>query len=199
MSSETTGRTITELRQMDRQTAERELNKLEFDRWESLHDHLEQAEEAREAWSEHDDTVAGVTVSADMDDLGTEVELYGNTLLVHVDSGNSELERHIDAADDVLGDTDPDAVESLSDSDVSELSGHLQSALDEVIVRWDGVEWDALGDDKRAAILATAAEKWGVDGLLMAWFDIVGAIAEAREEKVSAIESFRDPERRGRR
>jgi len=188
-----------ELRAMDEATARKTLTVNQYERWDKLNELYDEAEQTRQEWQDNDDTVAAVTVSADMDDLGSEVEIYGNDLLVHVDSTNGELERHMDAADDILGDTDPDKVESLSDDDVADLSGHLQAALEEVIIRWDGAEWDAMTKDNRADVLATAAEKWGIDGLLMAWFDIITAIAEDREEKVSAVESFRNPERRGRR
>jgi len=199
MSADSDRRGITELRQMDRETARNTLTVTEYERWEKLQDLHEQADETREQWAEEEDTVAEITVHADMEQLGTELDLYGNDVLVHVDSQNTALEDHADAVDDILGDVDPEDVDSLTQSDLDDVLGHLLDMLDIALVRWNGTEWADLPEDARADTLARIGESWGVEAVLMAWFDIAEAMHEEREEKVSAIESFRDPQRRGRR
>jgi len=184
---------------MDEETARNTLTVTEYERWEKLQELYDEAEETREQWADDEDTVADITVRADMDQLGTEVDLYGNDVLVHVDSGNGDLEAHADAVDDILGETDPGDVADLSADDIDAVVGHLLDMLDLVIQRWQGTEWDSLGEDTRADVLHQCRAKWGVDGLLLAWFDIAAAINDDREEKVSAVDSFRQPERRGRR
>ena len=192
-------RSITTLRQMDKETARNTLTVNEYERWEKLQDLHEQADETREQWADEEDTVAEITVHADMDKLGTELDLYGNDVLVHVDSGSSAIEDHADAVDDILGDTDPEDVDSLTQDDLDAVLTHLLDMLDIALVRWNGTEWADIAEDARADTLARIGESWGVEAVLLGWFDIAAAMHEDREEKVSAVESFRNPERRGRR
>jgi len=188
-----------DLRRMDKETARNTLTVTEYERWEKIQQLDDEAEETREQWADEEDTVAEITVNADMEQLGTELDLYGNDVLVHVDSQNTALEDHADAVDDILGDVDPEDVDSLTQSDLDDVLGHLLDMLDIALVRWNGTEWADLPEDARADTLARIGESWGVEAVLMAWFDIAEAMHAEREEKVSAIESFRNPERRGRR
>ncbi len=188
-----------DLRRMDKETARNTLTVTEYERWEKIQQLDDEAEETREQWADEEDTVAEITVHADMEQLGTELDLYGNDVLVHVDSQNTALEDHADAVDDILGDVDPEDVDSLTQSDLDDVLGHLLDMLDIALVRWNGTEWADLPEDARADTLARIGESWGVEAVLMAWFDIAEAMHAEREEKVSAIESFRNPERRGRR
>jgi len=192
-------RSINDLRQMDRETARQTLPVAEFERWEQLHDLHEQADETRQRWAAEDDAVESLTVNADMDQLGTEVDLYGNDVLVHVDSEDPKLEAAAEQVDDAMGDTDPEEVADLDDSDIDEVTDGLLELLDTVLVRWNGTDWNDLGVDVRGDTLAACRRKWGVDGLLLAWVDVMAAVRQDQEGKVSVVESFRQPERRGRR
>lgn len=189
----------TELRRMDEQTARQTLTVTEYERWESLNDHLDRADEAREQWAEDDAETVDIAVNADMSDLATEVDLYGNTVLVHFESDNNAVEDHIDAVDDVLGDRDVDETATLTESEQEQVEEHMLSILGEILVKWNGVRWGDLSEAQRGGVLSDIRRSWGVDALLNAWLDISVAVAEDREEKVSTIESFRSPERRGRR
>jgi len=191
--------TNTELRRMDETEAKHNLTVAEYERWESLNDHLDRADEAREQWEEDDAATVDITVKADMSDLATEVELYGNDVLVHMESDNSAIEDHIGAVDDILGDRDVDETATLTDDEKETAEGHMLDVLDEILVQWNGTRWADLSEAQRGGVLADIGREWGVDALLNAWLDIAVAVAEDREEKVSTIESFRSPERRGRR
>lgn len=193
------GRSTLELRQMDEQTARNTLPVAEFERWQKLHELMDGAAETRERWADEDETVAELTVHADMDALGTEVDLYGNDVLVHVDSEDGDFRAAAERLDDTLGDTDPNDLDSLDDAGVDAAAEALTDLLDAVLVRWNGTEWSDLAIDTRQDVLYECRRKWGVDGLLLAWFDIAAAIAEDREERVEVVDNFRNPERRGRR
>lgn len=192
-----------ELRRMDEQTARDELSVPEWERWQTLTEMVDRAEQTRERWAEEDERVADIEVAAEMDQLGTEVDIYGNTLLVHVNSEDPHLQQiaeDIDAYRQRVGDVaDEDDLKGLSESDADELADLLLEMLDTMIVEWGGTEWDELAPHQRQTILADARSKWGLDGLMLAWVDVIGAIEEDREERLDVVESFRQTERRGRR
>lgn len=200
MSSDTTdGYTVTELRRMDEEAARTTLTVAEYERWESINALHDQAEETRQQWDDEAETVADLTVHADVDDLGTEVDVYGNNLLVHIDSEDDALTDAAETLDDAFGEDELDDPGELDDDRKAEVVENLVTMIDAVIVRWNGTEWNDLGESTRRGVLGDARAKWGVDGLMLAWVDIASAVHEDREEKVSVIDSFRDPERRGRR
>ena len=192
------GRSTLELRQMDEATARNTLPIAEFERWQQLHELMDGAAETRERWADEDATVAELTVHADMDALGTTVDLYGNDVLVHVDSGDEDLRAAAGRLEDHLGD-DGDDIESIDDETARAVGDALKDMLDAVLVRWNGVEWAELSHGKRATILNDAHSKWGLEALLLAWFDITDAVGSDVEERTSVIENFRNPERRGNR
>lgn len=197
-NTEADGYGVTELRQMDEQTARQTLTVAEYGRWEKLNDLHDQAEATREQWADEAETVADLTVHADVDDLGTEVDVYGNDLLVHVDPEDDDLTDAAGTLDDAFDEDELDTPDELADDRKQLVVENLQTMLDAVIVRWNGTDWDDLGESTRRGVLDDAREKWGVDGLMLAWVDIAAAVHEDREEKVSAIDSFQ-PETRGRR
>lgn len=193
------GYSTLELRQMDEEEARNRLTVNEYETWERLHERVDRAEETREQWDDEDETVAALTVHADPEALGTEVSLYGNDALVHIDSEDADFRAAADRLDDTLGDADPDDIEALDDADTDVAAEALLDMLDAVLVRWNGTEWAELSQGQRQTALQQMRAKWGLDALLMAWFDIAAAVAEEREDRVDVIESFRSPERRGRR
>jgi DNA-binding protein YbaB len=188
---------------MDEQTARQTLTVAQYERWEKLNDLYDDAEATKEQWEAEAEQVAEITVEADMESLGTAVEVYGNDLVVHIDSDDPALRENIErleALQDEYADLDADDM-TLDDGDElkEEMRGLLQSLLDSVLVEWNGTAWDSLAEDQRADIVAEAAESWGFDALLMGWVDIAQAIQEDREDRMDVIESFRDPARRGDR
>lgn len=192
-----------DLLSMDEQTARDTLTVNQFERWEKLSDLHAEADDTRDQWADEDERVAEITVSADMDALGTEVNVYGNDLLVHIDSDDPDVQAAVEdlqAFRDDHGDIgDSDDLDAFDAGVRDRLASLLVDVFDAVLVRWDGTEWADLTTEQRRAVLTDARREWGLDGLLMAWVDIQIAVREDQEEKVDVIESFRSPERRGRR
>jgi len=184
---------------MDRETARQTLPIAEFERWEKLHDLIDNAEATRERWDDEDAEVAELTVHADMDALGTDLDLYGNDVTVHVSEANQEATAHLRTLQREFSDVAPEEVPDLSDGDRERIADALVDAYDAVLVRWNGNAWADLDESLRASVLADARAKWGIDGLLMGWIDIADAVHSDREDKLDVVESFRDPERRGDR
>ena len=191
-----------ELRRMDEETARSTLTVNQYERWEKLNDLHAEAAETKEQWADEAERVAEITVSADMEQLGTEVDVFGNDLLVYVDSDDEEVQaigedlERIQAKHD---DVPAEEIETIPAEDREEMARVLCRLLDAILVRWDGVEWADLPEWKRETVLEDARDGWDLDGLLLAWVDIAVAINEDREETMDVIESFRSSERRGRR
>lgn len=201
MSDTATGReyAVHELLDMDEQTARESLTVNQYERWEKLTDLHEEAEQTKAEWDQQAETVEELTVHADPEQLGTAVDVFGNDLLVHIDSEDSDFRAAAERLEDIQTETPDDESANIDPERVDAAADALTAMLDTVIVRWNGHNWRGLTDDRRAAILDDAREKWGADGLLLAWMDIGAAVAEDREERVDVIEKFRNPERRGNR
>lgn len=184
---------------MDEKTARTTLTVAQFERWEKVNDLHAEAAETKQEWAAEDEQVTDLTVHADPEQLGTEVDLFGNDVLVHVDSESEEFRAVAEEVDAQFGDRDIDAVENFDAADRDAIAEGFQEMLDIVLVRWNGHEWAELRPAEREYIREQWREKWGVDGLLKGWIDIAVAVNEAREEQLDVIESFRSPERRGDR
>jgi hypothetical protein len=196
-----------DLREMDEEEARQTLTVNEFQQWEKIQELYDEAEDTEQEWQEDADAVAEVTVSADMDALGTEVDIYGNDLLVHADLESPAFREATERLEDEFGDIaveNPDAegTDAFGDVDAARLDdmgAHLLEMLDTVLVRWDGTAWADLPEQRQEAILQQAREAWGITGLLKAWGEITLAIREDYDELEARVESFRAPERRGTR
>jgi len=184
-----------ELVEMDRDTAERTLTKVQYDRWEKLQELHDQAEANRQQWADQDAEVEEITVSADMETLGTEVDIFDNQLLVHVDPENrgfQQASQRLESIRDEYADVDAEDMDTdIPAEDRDELRDALTEMLDHAIMRWDGTEWNRLDDATRESVLADAVERWGLVGLLYAWLDIAEAIERDRHDRMETIESFR--------
>src|SRR6056297_2783627 len=130
-SESTDRRTITELRRMDRETARAELTVPEYERWDALHDRLDGAEQTRDEWADADETALDVTVHADDADLGTEVEVFGNDVLVRVDPESRGLRDRANALRDEFGDDGRD-MDDLSETDTDRLAERLVDLYREI-------------------------------------------------------------------
>lgn len=198
-----------ELRVMDEATARQTLPVAQFERWERLQELYEEAEKTKAEWADQAETVEQIVVHADAQELGTELEVFGNDVLVHVDSSDEafvETAERVKTTLDTIRESDTDGENegapdpTALDSDAREVvADGLCDLFDLVLVRWNDHEWDVLSPDARQAVLQRAHDKWGVDGLLLAWLEVVSAVAEDRSERVEVIEKFRDPTRRGNR
>jgi hypothetical protein len=188
-----------QLREMDDDEARETLTVDQYERREELLDLLDDAEDARDELNEQEQRVEDLVVHADPESLGTEVDVFGNTLLVHVDSENGAFRDAADDLETIQDDTPDDESATIDPERIGDAADALTTMLDCAIVRWNGHDWAGLTDQRRQAILDDAREKWGADGLLLAWLDIAAAVGEQRQERVDVIEKFRDPSRRGNR
>lgn len=190
--------TTLDLRRMDRETARNTLTVAEFERWEAVQELREQAEETRDQWEAEEQKVSEITVAADMDSLGTTVDVFGNDLLVHVDPEDDDIRAAAELIDAEFGDDlDVGDVEDLDTDALDRLGDVLMEFLDAVIVRWDGTEFSALDAEVREQVLSDARGKWGVQGLALALVDIMSAVEEDRTERMDMVESFRGEKGRG--
>lgn len=205
------GWSILELREMDEQEARQTLPVAEYERWEKLADLEAGAEETREQWDREAEVVAGVTVHADKDALGTEVDLYGNTLLVHADSDDDALREAFESFEDTIDSHDYGGLESdMSDyeeGDLAALETEASEALGEALIdvydamllRWNGTEWGDVTPVERHQILDAARQSWGLDAFLVGVFEVIMKLREDHEETAEAVKSFLGEGRGGHR
>ena len=210
--SDTADRTLTELREMDEATAKRELSYAEFQRWDSLNDHFDKHEEAKQRW---DETRAGATrdlVSADPIDFAERVTVWGNDLAVYYASDDPRLRETVERLTDVFdidaesarnGEVDAIDADDVADEDVTAAKGVLADLVCLAAVEWDGTRWDdfapAERDAIREAIMAAPPEGWGLAGLMDAWTEIQYAVESSRDARMERVQKFRDAGRRGNR
>jgi len=189
-----------ELREMSDAEAEQTLTKQQWDRREKLLDLHGEAAETREEWATEAETVAGVTVEADIEDLGTELDLYGNDVIVRVDETVAEdmadpLERLGEEFEDIST-ADPDdaeaEIEALDADATADLVAILTDLYDAMLRRWNGHDWQTLPQSDREAILDTAAEQWGASAMFLGLFRAIMEATEDREEVMGRIKSFLD-------
>lgn len=191
--------TVSELLAMDEQQARTTLPVAQYERWEKLQELHEQADETRQEWADQSETVQELTVHADPEKLGTRVDVFGNDVLVHIDNEDPEFRAAADRLDEIRNDVPDEDVADIDPDDAQGAGDALVEMLSASIVEWNGHAWADLREDQRADVMADAREQWGIDGLLLAWVEIAGAVSQDREQRVSVIEKFRDPERRGNR
>lgn len=188
-----------ELEAMSDDEARSELTVEQYERREKLLDLLDEAAENEQELAADEERVEDLVVHADPEALGTEVDVFGNDLLVQVESDDPAFRAVAEELDDEFGDIDETELETLGAEETDRIAEALQEMLDLVLVRWNGTDWDGLARDKRDLVLHDCREKWGVDGLLLAWVEIADAVQTDREDKLSVVDSFRGAERRGRR
>ena len=198
-----------ELHAMDEETARAELTVNQFERWEKIQDLHESAAENREQWEQEAETVHDLTVNADLEALGTEVDLYGNDVLVHIneDRDGEAFEAVAEELQATIGevtpadadDLDPEDIPDLDDEDTETLVRAFAQLYDIALARWNGTDWADLPEHEREAILESAREQWGASAFIMGVFDCLMAIREQQAESQEAVESFLGETGRGRR
>ena len=194
-------RSITELRRMDREQARATLSVPEFERWEALQERFDAAEETRAEWEAADDLATEITVHADREKLGTEVDVFGNDVLVRVDPESPGLRDRVEATEARFGDDDV-GIEELDEEAAADLREKMVGIYEEIVVEWNGHDFTDDGDLTEAArrqVFADAAEKWGIRGLFMGLADIIAAVRDDQETRLEAVDSFRGSTGGGRR
>ena len=188
-----------DLRDMDRAEADQRLDDADLARWKDVQELTNAADERAEQFAENEQTVHSVVVDADLSDLGTDVDLFGNTLTVYLDSDDDRLHDAVERLEDEFGDVSQDDLGTLDKSDRTAIGNALEDILLSAIVAWDGQAFDDLPADEPLAIVQTAREKWGLTATFEAVMRIIDACNEAQEERFEAIDSFRTAQRRGHR
>jgi len=181
-----------QLRAMDDEEARSTLTVDQYERREKLLEMEAEANETAERFAEEEETVHGISVATDPEELGTTVETMGNTLLVHLDRENRHVRQHLQALDEQTdeGDDVPDPGE-LDDETADEAIGHVFGLFKHTIIRWNGDDFATLDETEKDDILHAARRKWGDGGIMLALFDVFMAVAEEHEEREQAMESFR--------
>lgn len=189
-----------QLRRMGDDEARETLTVAQYERREKILDLHAGADDQVDEWDDEDQTVTDLVVHADPEQLGTRVDLYGNDVLVHMDSDNDDLKETIDALESEFGDVSGGGdIDELDDDALETFEGLVTDALGALLVRWNGHDWANLDPFERDVILDSAREKWGLDGMFLGFIDVVIAVQEDREERLDVVDSFRGAQRRGRR
>jgi len=215
MSATTTdgGYAVTELRRMDETTARSELTVNEYERWESVNKHLDDAEEVRQEWADNEREATDILVNSDPAYLASDIEVWGNELSVYYgpedtrlreaveglgDSVGVDLESIDDMADDELpsaDEIDDDAIEATKDA--------LVEMISVALVEINGHRWTDLTVGERETTLSQIRQSrphgWGLAGLMDAWTEIQVAVESNRDDRLERVRKFRNPERRGDR
>jgi len=200
--------TITELRAMDEQTARQSLTVDEFERWESVNEHLDQHEQRKQEWAENDQAVTDMLTN-DASAIASEVELFGDVAAVYYDPEDSRVRNVADRLGEAAG-VDIESVDeadlSAEDIDESQIEAVKEVLADFVgltLVEWNNNTWGDIPVSKREQIKAQMQQSrpngWGLLGLMDALNQIIVAVEADRDERLGMVEKFRNPERRGDR
>lgn len=179
-----------DLRQMDREQARQELPMAQFERWEQLHENIKQAEQTREQWAEHDELATELVVHADVEELGTEVDLYGNELIVDFDPDNEDLLNLIKKTQRKYGEIEIETIEELEQDRMQEMALALEDIFREIILQWNGTDYRELPEDTQIQIISQARDKWGLRAFALGIVDCLIRAYEDQEQRMAAIESF---------
>lgn len=187
------GYSMAALREMSDAEARATLTVDEYDDWQQLQDLFEQDEQTREQWEQADETVAEVAVRADMEQLGTQVDLWGNPVVVHLDPGDRHLQQRIREFEDEHGEHAGEDVDDIDDVDTEQIAESVKLLLDVLLVEWDGTRWADLPDyerDEYHPVLDVAEDKWGLAGLVDGVVRVLETAYEEQQQRMEEIESF---------
>ena len=195
----------------DREEAYRRLSGPDFERWEKLQE-LEAAAEQNKRQMQEDAAVAtDAIVRADVSDLATEVNVFGNALLCYYDPESQQVREAAERVGEVCGvdadepgDLEGASVDDVDDSDIPAIKGALVDLITAALVEWNGERWTDMTRDKQATIETVIKQSpenggWGVAGLMDAFVEIYVTVEDNRNERLERIEKFRNEKRRGNR
>lgn len=212
MSEVLTNPTTFDLKEIDdREVAYRKLSGPDFERWEKLKELERNAEENKRQMQEDAAVATDVIVRADVSDLGTEVEVFGNTLSCYYDPESQQIRDAAEQVGEVCGvdaddpgDLEGASVDDVADDDIPAIKSALVDLITAAIVEWRGTPWDSLEDDTKTEIRETIkrppeAGGWGVAGLMDAFVEIYVTVEDNRNDRLERIQKFRNETRRGNR
>jgi len=181
----------------------------EYQRWESVNDHHDRAEQVRQEWRETEQEATSILVNTDVSDLATDIELFGNDVAVYYDPEDPRLHEAAEAVADVLGVDIEDAADLEATTDdvpreaIDDAKGALADLVCVTFVEWNGHNWADLPAESRRTVANRIKQPrpdgWGLAGLMDAFSEIMTAVETNRNERLERVEKFRNPERRGNR
>jgi ribosome-associated translation inhibitor RaiA len=184
---------------MDEEEARQTLTVAQYERREKLQELHAEAAETRETWAEEEEIVADVAIHADPESLGTEVDLYGNSVLVQIEEDDSDFAAAIEGLEAEFGDIQREEVHEMNAGETDALVRYIARMYDAMLLRWNDHDWAGFTDREREAILADARDAWGDTNFVLGMFDCVEAHVRERDERVAAVKSFLGEEGSGGR
>lgn len=169
--------TTVELREMDDATAATELTNEQQERREKLLSLQEEAENTQDRWEDERETVGNVIVQSDLEALGSRLNLYGNLVLVQLNTDNDQLR---EGAEKLQSFADEETeLENVDWDKREDLAVAAKDVLDALLIEWDGTRWDRLPQERRSQILNEAREAWGYEHFFAA---VMNALLAARAQ-----------------
>lgn len=181
-------KTPEQLLRMDDEEANMWLSDAEHERREKLKELYEGAEETREEWQEQEKATVETLIEADMGELTTKLDLYGNDVevLLNLDRDQRQLIERIqtkyEGADDI---------DKLNESEVQRLESMLAEFFEIVFHSFNGERLDDLGSQKAALLTESVVEEWGIRASIYAMIEIIETINEQDEETMERVQKFR--------
>lgn len=201
-------RTVSELLAMDEATARETLTVQEYQRWESLTDAHERADEVRAEFDAADEAVNRLLVANDFSALTQTVDVFGNELEVYYDPEDKAVRAAAERLADIF-DADPrnpDAeitTADVSDEQLAAAKDGLADLLFEAVVTWRGTDFEEVSAAERESLKQTITQPhpdgWGLAGLFDAWATVMYAVESNRNERMERVQKFRNASRRGDR
>ena len=193
-SNEREQKTPEQLLRMDDEEANMWLDEAEHERREKLKELYEGAEETRKEWQEQEKATVQTLIEADMGELTTELDLYGNdvSVLLNLDREQRQLieriETEYEGADDI---------EELDESEIQRLESMLAEFFKIVFHEFNGRKLESFGVTPLEFTQAIVAE-WGIRASIYAMIEIIETINEQDEETMERVQKFRGEAGSGR-
>jgi len=197
-------RPVSELLAMDESEAKQTLSWAEYQRYESLTEHHDRADENRADLDAADEQVHGLIARTDVSDLAADVDVFGNELVCYYGPEDEPVQDAAQRLADIF-DADPSDpegsidTEDVSDDDLAAAKDALADLLFAAVIEWNGEAWgeipEAGRDGVKEQITQPRPEGWGIAGLLDAWATVQAAVEEKRTERMDVVRKFRDETR----
>jgi hypothetical protein len=177
-----------QLLRMDEEEARMWLSEEDQERRAKLRELYEGAEKQREEWQEQEQTTVETLIEADMGELTTELDLYGNEVevLLNLDRDQRQLIERIqtkyEGADDI---------QELDEAEIRRLESMLAEFFEVVIHSFNGEKLDDLGKTQAVELTEAVVEEWGTRASIYAMIEIIETINEQDEQTMERVQKFR--------
>jgi len=136
-------RPVSELLAMDESEAKQTLSWAEYQRYESLTEHHDRADENRADLDAADEQVHGLIARTDVSDLAADVDVFGNELVCYYGPEDEPVQDAAQRLADIF-DADPSDpegsidTEDVSDDDLEDAKDALADLLFAAVIEWNG-------------------------------------------------------------